>query len=225
MTPQRYQKIDAVLNSRQRDLTVVADQVHKGQNLSAITRTCDAVCIGTVHSVYPEGGYRPHKGTTMGVHKWVKVEVHRNIVEPLQLCRDAGMQVIAADLASDAVDYQTIDYTRPTALLMGNERAGVSAAAAPFVDARITIPMLGMVESFNVSVAAAIILAEARRQRLLAGSYGRPVPRDALYQQTRFEWLHPVLARYCREKNLPYPALDDEGEVTERGWHLRHGAG
>jgi len=221
MTPQRYQRVLQVLDSRQRDLTVIADQVHKGQNLSAITRTCDAVGIGVVHSVYPEGGYRPHKGTTMGVHKWVSVEVHRNVVEPLQACRAAGMQIIAADLADDAVDYQSIDYSRPTALLMGNERQGVSAAAAPYIDARITIPMLGMVESFNVSVAAAIILAEARRQRLLAGSYSRPAVRDALFEKTKFEWLHPVLARYCREKNLPYPALDEEGEVAEKsGWHL-----
>lgn len=221
MTPQRYQRVLAVLHARQRDLTVVADQVHKGQNLSAITRTCDAVGIGVVHSVYPQGGYRAHKGTTMGAHKWVKTLVHRSVEEPLQACREAGMQVIAADLSDDAVDYQSIDYTRPTALLLGNERDGVSAAAAPFIDRRITVPMLGIVESFNVSVAAAIILAEARRQRLAAGCYVRPVVHDAQYEQTLFEWLHPVLARFCREKQLPYPALDECGEVAERGWHLR----
>ena len=221
MTPERFQRVVAVLNARQRDLTVVADQVHKGQNLSAITRTCDAVGVGLVHSVYPEGGYRAHKGTTMGAHKWVKTQVHRTIETPLQQCRDAGMQIVAADLREDAVDYQEIDYTRPTALVMGNEKAGVSAAAQPYIDKRITIPMMGMVESFNVSVAAAIILSEARRQRLAAGSYSRPPAHDDLYQTTLFEWLHPVLARFCQEKQLPYPPLDEEGEVADRGWHLR----
>lgn len=221
MTPERFNKIVAVLNRRQPDLTVVTDYVHKGQNLSAIIRTCDAVGIQEVHSVYQEGGFGAHTGTTMGSHKWVHTHIYRNISEPLLNLKNDNYQIIAADLSESTVDYRSVDYTRPTALLLGAEKYGISETAGNYVDQRITVPMLGMVESFNVSVACAIVLAEVRSQREKAGFYEQRRLLKSDYDKLLFEWLHPLLARYCEKHQLPYPELDEKGGVIDPGWRER----
>lgn len=215
MTPERYEKILKVLKGRQTDLTVITDQVHKGQNLSAIIRTADAVGIHRVHAVYKEGVFRAHTGTAMGSHKWVKTTVHRDIVTPIENLQKQGFQVLAAHFDERAVDYREVDYTKPTALLLGAEKWGVSESAYSRIDGTVIIPMMGMAESFNVSVACAIILAEAQRQRSKANMYDTcDLPRDE-YQTLLFEWCQPVIARMCREKKLPYPALDDTGHLED----------
>ena len=213
MTPERYQKILTVLQRRQPDLTVITDQVHKGQNLSAIIRTCDAVGIHRVHAVYQEGPFRPHTGTALGSHKWVETTVHRSIGQPIGLLQQQGFQVIAAHFTPGAVDYTEVDYTRPTALLLGAEKWGVSEQATAQVDGGVVIPMLGMVESYNVSVACAIILAEAQRQREAADLYAQRRLPDGEYRKLLFEWCQPVVAKYCRRHGLDYPELNDQGDV------------
>jgi len=215
MTPERYQKIISVLHRRQPDLTVITDQVHKGQNLSAIIRTCDAVGIHRVHAVYQDGGYRPHTGTALGSHKWVETRVHRSIGQPIGLLQQQGFQVLAAHFDENAVDYRSVDYTKPTALLFGAEKWGVSEQATAQADGTIVVPMLGMVESYNVSVACAIILAEAQRQREKAGLYNERCLPDDEYDKLLFEWCQPVVAKYCVRHGLPYPELNEEGDVAD----------
>ena len=215
MTPERYKKILKVLNSRQTDLTVITDQVHKGQNLSAIIRTADAVGIHRVHAVYDQGVYRPHTGTAMGAHKWVKTTVHQDIVTPIESLQSEGFQVLAAHFDERALDYREIDYTKPTALLLGAEKWGVSDSAESRVDGTVIVPMMGMGSSFNVSVACAIILAEAQRQRSEAGMYNHcHIPQEE-YQTLLFEWCQPLIARMCRENGLSYPQLDDTGHLQD----------
>ncbi|MEH6617009.1 MAG: tRNA (guanosine(18)-2'-O)-methyltransferase TrmH [Porticoccus sp.] len=215
MTPERYEKIHKVLNSRQTDLTVITDQVHKGQNLSAIIRTADAVGIHRVHAVYDQGVYRPHTGTAVGAHKWVKTTVHQDIVTPIENLQSEGFQVLAAHFDERALDYREIDYTKPTALLLGAEKWGVSDSAGSRVDGTVIVPMMGMGVSFNVSVACAIILAEAQRQRSEAGMYNHcQIPEDE-YQTLLFEWCQPLIARMCRENGLSYPELDDTGHLQD----------
>lgn len=222
MTAERFNRAAQVLSLRQPDLTVVSDSVHKGQNLSAIVRTCDAVGIMQVHSALDEATFRAHTGTTMGTHKWVETHVYRDVTEPLQALKTDQYQIVAADTAGESVDYRDIDYSRPTALLLGAEKYGISDAAAPFIDQRITVPMLGMVESFNVSVACAIILAEARRQREEAGFYNRRRLTDDQYQRLLFEWTQPLLARYCQKHTLAYPQLDKKGDIVDPDWRRAH---
>lgn len=218
MTAERFARLVEVLNLRQPDLTVVSDSVQKGQNLSAIVRTCDAVGIMDVHSALDEATFRAHTGTTMGTHKWVETHVYQNVSEPLTKLHSEGYQIVAADTAGSTVDYREIDFTQPTALLLGAEKYGISDTASPFIDKRITVPMLGMVESFNVSVACAIILAEARRQREQAGFYQQRRLDNSRYQQLLFEWSQPLLAKYCQKHQLPYPALNDQGEIIDANW-------
>jgi tRNA (guanosine-2'-O-)-methyltransferase len=97
---------------------------------------------------------------------------------------------------------------------VGTELFGVSPAALEQSDEQVMIPMKGMTQSLNVSVACAIVLYEAMRQRDAAGQYGERKLDDAVYRQQRFEWLHPVVAQYCRERGLDYPQMDEDGNIT-----------
>lgn len=223
MTPERYQRLRAVLDRRQPDLTVITDNVHKGRNLSAIVRTADAAGIAEMHAVIDDKDYKAFRGTAMGSHSWVAVSRHRDIAALIKELQGDGYQVLAAHLDADSVDYRQPDYTRPTAILLGAEKRGVSAEACALADAHITIPMMGMVQSYNVSVAAGIILSEAQYQRDQQGLYDRPRLDEQTYRQTLFEWAHPQVRDFCRENDLDYPALrEEDGEIAEPAqWYKR----
>jgi tRNA (guanosine-2'-O-)-methyltransferase len=216
LTPERRQRLDAVLSRRQPDLTVLAENLHKPRNFSALIRTCDAVGIQRVHAVPGETHPRKHWHTSQGAEKWVELQCHESTTMAVEWLRARGFQMIAGHLADDAVDYREVDYTRPTALLIGTELFGVSDPAVALADRLIHIPMLGMSQSLNVSVACAVVLYEAQRQRQSAGMYeGGPHLDQATHERLRFEWLHPKLAEFCRERDLDYPALDEDGDLLE----------
>jgi tRNA (guanosine-2'-O-)-methyltransferase len=213
MTEKRRRRIDTVLANRQPDLTVLAERLHKPRNFSAIVRTCDAVGINEVHAVPGDTGVSIHWKTSQGAEKWVRVRSHGSMAAACSYLRDRGFQLVAAHLDEHAADYREVDYTAPTALLFGTELFGVSAAGLEQSDRQVCIPMKGMTQSLNVSVACAIVLYEAMRQRDAAGLYGRRRLNDEQLAAQRFEWLHPALTRFCRERGLRYPELDAEGNV------------
>lgn len=213
MTPERIAKLRHVLAHRQPDFTVVTDYVHKGRNLSAIVRTADAVGIGEVHCVVGDKDFQAFLGTAMGSHNWVEVQHYARLNDIIPQLKADGMQVLVAHLSDQAVDYHAVDYTQPTALLLGAEGQGISNEASELADIHVTIPMVGMVESFNVSVAAGIILSEARHQRQQAGLYDQQRIDEALFQRLFFEWGHPKVRDFCIANHLDYPALNEEGEI------------
>ena len=96
---------------------------------------------------------------------------------------------------------------------MGAEKEGISDASLTMADEQVYIPMMGMVQSFNVSVAAGIILSEAQRQREAKGMYDECRIDQQTWQSRFFEWGHPVVRDYCRKNGLDYPPLNDEGEI------------
>ncbi len=214
MTPERYRKIRAVLERRQPDLTVLMDNVHKPHNLSAVLRTCDAVGIPEIHAVCPAADMKKLGHTSGGSNKWVQLRNYPNLPAAFAELRSRGIKTYAAHLSDDTLDYRDIDYTRPTALLLGAEKEGVCDQALELADGSIRIPMQGMVQSFNVSVAAAIILAEAQRQRQAAGMYDTPRLDPALCQRLLFEWGWPQVADYCQRHHLPYPQIDGDGQIV-----------
>ncbi|MCS7194185.1 MAG: tRNA (guanosine(18)-2'-O)-methyltransferase TrmH [Meiothermus sp.] len=184
MTPERLARMRAVLDKRQPDLTVLMERVHKPHNFSAILRSCDAVGVLEAHAVpakhglpeVEEGlelGGKTHLETSGSAIKWIGLKVHEDTPSALAYLKAQGFQVLAAHLSEQAVDYREADYTQPTCILLGTEKWGVSPEAAALADGHVRIPMLGMVQSLNVSVAAAVILFEAQRQRLKAGFYDR----------------------------------------------------
>lgn len=215
MTPERYRRLRASLDRRQPDLTVIMDGVHKPHNIAAIVRTCDAVGISDVHAILPRHRSRARWNTAMGAQHWVRLHEHRSGVETVAALQGQGMQVLAAHFSEQAVPYREIDFTRPTALLLGTEKYGVSAESVAAADRHVVIPMMGMVASFNVSVAAAIMLAEACEQRRRAGLYDSARLDPEVYRQTLFRWAHPRLAGHCERYGVAYPALDEAGEIAE----------
>lgn len=214
MTPQRFALLNAVLDRRQPDLTVLLDDVHKAHNLAAIVRTCDAVGVLEAHAVSPGGEVRQHHHRAGGSGKWVEIAVHPGIDQACDALEAEGFAIVAAHFSDRAVDYRTVDYTRPTAVLLGAEKRGVAPRAAARAHAHVTIPMHGQVASLNVSVAAAVILFEAERQRAAAGLYARPRLAQDRRQRLLFEWAYPRLAEWCRRRGRPYPALDEQGALA-----------
>lgn len=210
-TARRVRRILSVLARRQPDLTVLAEDVYKPHNLSAMLRSCDAVGIGTVHAVRPTGGVPTFNATSASAERWVALREHARIEAAIAHLQGDGHQVLAAHFSPDARDYRDVDYRGPTAVLFGNERTGVTEAAAAAADAHVIVPMFGMVRSLNVSVAAAVILFEAQRQRRDAGLYDAPRLSERERRRQAFRWLYPEDAARYDAKGREVPPVDDEG--------------
>lgn len=211
MTPERFRKILAVLSRRQPDLTVIAENVKKGHNIAALVRTCDAVGVYRMHAVSEEGDFPRHRMAEAGTGKWVKKQLHPDIKTAIQTARDQGFRILAAHLSPGAIDYRSIDFTRPAAIVLGSELPGVSETTAALADEHVIIPMRGMVDSLNVSVANALLLYEAARQREAAGLYDECRIEADEFTSTLFEWCYPDIAQRCRHHRVPYPDLDEDG--------------
>ena len=210
MTLDRHNRIRAVLDKRQPDLTVLLEQVHKPHNLSAILRSCDAVGVLEAYCVALEGRPATFNETSASAEKWVPLRTFDTTEQAFLNLKAKGFQILATHLSESALDYREMDYTKPTCILLGAEKWGVSEAAARASDANIIIPMNGMVQSLNVSVAAAVILFEAQRQRQKAGMYDMVRLESHHYQTLEYEWLYPREASILRERGEPYPVLSLE---------------
>ncbi|NTV01503.1 MAG: tRNA (guanosine(18)-2'-O)-methyltransferase TrmH [Chlorobiaceae bacterium] len=214
IAPERFHKIRRLLEQRQPDLTLVMDNVNKPHNLAAIIRSCDAVGIPEVHAVSYRSSIRTKQHTAAGASRWLRVGLDESVEHIGGQLRSRGMQLLVATYRSDSVDFRSVDYTRPTAIIVGEELKGPSEAALALADRCIYIPMQGMVESLNVSVAAALILFEAQRQRLAAGMYGVNRIQQETFDRLLFEYTYPRLSRMLREKGYTYPPLDENGAFT-----------
>lgn len=211
MTPERFHKLRDVLTRRQPDLTILAADIHKSHNISAVLRTCDAIGIYRMHAVSPGGQLRRHHMIAGGTSRWVDIKIHPDLNTAMQSLRDDNWQLIAAHSSDSARDYRDIDYTRKVAIVLGSELDGLSPEAVSAADETIALPLEGMVASLNVSVAAAIILYEAQRQRRAAGLYEQSRLNRDEFATTLFQWSYPEIAARCRARGQPYPDLTDDG--------------
>ena len=162
----RLQKITKIVNSRQFTLRVVLENIHDPHNVSAIFRTCDAVGIPKVSLIYylekfPKIG----KKSSASAFKWVEKEKFSSVSECFESLKKDGFTIYTSTISDDATDLYKLDFKKKIAIVLGNEHRGVSNEAAKLADKKFKIPMFGMVQSLNVSVAAAIVLYEALRQR------------------------------------------------------------
>jgi tRNA (guanosine-2'-O-)-methyltransferase len=213
MTPERFHKLKSVLTQRQPDLTVLTADVHKSHNISAVLRTCDATGVYRMHAISPGGELRRHHMIAGGSGGWVDVKIHPGLDEAVQSLRNDHWRLLAAHPSETARDYRDIDYTAKVAIILGSELDGLSAGAVGAADEIIALPLEGMVASLNVSVAAAVILYEAQRQRRSAGLYNESrLSRDE-FDRVLFEWAYPEIADRCRSRGLPFPELTDDGEM------------
>lgn len=187
-TPERQNRIRQVLAKRQNNLTVVLNNIHDPHNVSAVLRSCDAFGVGEAHLLYTDTAFPAlGKKSSASAKKWVKIVRHQSARVMAGEFRNQGFQLLSTGFGPGAKPLTEWDMTRPTAVILGNEHDGVGRELEGLVPDQIFIPMQGMVQSLNVSVAAAVILYEAFRQRQAAGLYDAPSltedEREALYER------------------------------------------
>lgn len=217
LLPRRFERLRAVLNQRMADLTVLVEHVDKPHNLSAILRSCDAVGVLEAHAVSLSGRSRTYNSTAQGSQRWVSLQDHQSIEAAIRMLKDKGFHLYGTNLSLDAIDYRDCDFTGPSAFVLGAEKWGLTEKATALMDTDLFIPMRGMVQSLNVSVATATLLFEALRQREAAGLapfHGEGVPTGS-YNTILFEWAYPDVAQWCCEQGRPYPSLNEEGGIEE----------
>jgi len=184
-----------VLERRQPSLAVVLENVHDRHNASAVMRSCDAFGVGAVHLLYTEEAFpRVADGVAGHARRWLALERWEDRAACTTALRERGIALYATAPGPGAVPHTEIDWTKPAAIALGNENRGCSAELLAAADARVWVPMRGMVESLNVSVAAAIVLAEAARQREAAGMY------EPRWDDERERTLNAWLDRERRER-------------------------
>ena len=167
--------MEQVLACRQPGLVLVIENVFDSHNLGAILRSCDAVGVMRVMMVYYiESPPEIAKTSASGALKWLSFESYRSIQSCYDVLKSDGFQILATKIDPKTEELYSYDLTRPTAIVFGNEHRGISEEAAAGADGLLYIPMHGMVESVNVSVAAAVCLFEAMRQREAKGMYTEP---------------------------------------------------
>ena len=170
MTERRKEKFLSVLHHRQPDLTVVMEDIFDPHNVSAVLRTADAVGILEVQLLYLNEEFpKLGKKSSASATKWVKRRNFKSISGCYDKLHEEGFTIYATHLGKKSKSLYELDLTKKVALVFGNEHRGVSTEAAKLADENFQIPMFGMIESLNVSVACAVSLYEALRQRLAAG--------------------------------------------------------
>ena len=180
MTPKREKRFRDVINKRQKDLTVILEDVHDGHNISAILRTCDSIGVQEVYVIFTDDisyckiaeGVSPlGKRSSGNALKWLDVHYFNTTEACFEAVRQKYEYVFCTHLNEEAKSLYELDCTKSVALLFGNERCGVSQTALELSDGNFEIPQIGLTQSLNVSVACAVSLYEAYRQREKAGMY------------------------------------------------------
>ena len=212
--PRRFKRIKNVLGCRMKNLTVLVEDVNKPHNLSAILRTCDAAGVFEANFISKRNMVKTFNSTAQGSQKWVKLNNHESTINAISDLKNKGFKLYGTTLNSESEDYRNFDYSQNTCFVLGAEKWGLSNELVSMVDQSIFIPMRGMVQSLNVSVAASILLFEAIRQRKNKGllpANGEGLNIDE-YQKTLFEWCYPELAEIYKKSAKEYPKLNDQGD-------------
>jgi len=175
MTPERREKIQTVLSKRQNDITIVLENVFDPHNISAVMRTCDAVGVQEVYVLNTKIPRHKKWGakSSSSAAKWLTVYQFENAEECFSELRKKYSKILTTHLSSDAVNLYETDLTQPVALVFGNEHSGVSEEIRSLADGNFIIPQAGIIRSLNISVACAVTLYEAYRQKALAGHYDK----------------------------------------------------
>ena len=176
ITEERAEKLRALAANRQEGLTLILENIYDPHNLGAVLRTCDSVGIAEVYALYtiesPELIHKiaGHKSSS-GAKKWVDVHVFDDTEKCFDAVRTKYERIYGTHLGAESIGLYELDFTQPIALVFGNEHRGMSKEALKLVDGNFVIPQSGMTQSLNISVACAVSLYEAKRQRLLVGKY------------------------------------------------------
>jgi tRNA (guanosine-2'-O-)-methyltransferase len=195
MTPERIEKLRRVLRKRQFDLTVVLENVFDPHNISAVMRTCDAVGIQEIHILntriprHKKWGAR----SSSSAAKWLTVHQYEDLATCFERLRNHYDKILTTHLSGSAVSLYDLDLTGSVALVFGNEHSGVSEEIRKLGDGDFLIPQAGIIQSLNISVACAVTVYEAYRQKERAGHYDRSEGFNPAAEQVRSDWGLPAL--------------------------------
>ncbi len=190
MTPERKDKLISVLNKRQSNLTVVLENVFDPHNVSAVMRTCDSVGIQDMYTINTrvapvrEWGFK----SSSSARKWVTMHQYTDVHQCFDELREQYDKIYTTHLADDSLGLYDIDFTQSIALVFGNETFGVSEEVRALADGNFVIPQIGIIRSLNISVACAVSIYEAFRQKSNAGHFNQPSFSAERSTQLLTEW-------------------------------------
>lgn len=195
MTPERHQRLTSVLNKRQGDITVVLENVFDPHNISAVMRTCDAVGVQDIYILNTKIPRHKKWGakSSSSAAKWLTIHQFENAEKCFSSLRKRYSTILTTHLSSDAISLHSIDFTTNIALVFGNEHSGVSDEIRALADGNFIIPQVGIIRSLNISVACAVTLYEAYRQKSNAGHYNQPGLDSVRYEELLKEWSVPPI--------------------------------
>lgn len=190
MTPERRERLLSVLNKRQAGLTVVLENVQDPHNISAVMRTCDAVGIQEIYVLNNKIPRHKKWGakSSSSAAKWLTVHQFSDVTECMTALRQKYDKIYTTHLATDAVSLYDIDFAGSVALIFGNEHSGVSDEVRELADGNFIIPQVGIIRSLNISVACAVSIYEALRQKTIAGHYEKRNLPDAQFDSLLEQW-------------------------------------
>lgn len=190
-TKERIDKLKKVLEKRTNNLTVILENINDPHNLSACLRSCDSVGVKKVSLIYHSGQPFPKLGkkSSGSAKKWVDTSRYDDVETCFNEIRKEGKKIYTTHMSSNVVSLYDLDLSEPCALVFGNEHSGVSKEAVELADANFLIPQIGMIQSLNISVACAVSLYEAFRQRLGKGMYDENELNDSEMNDILFDWV------------------------------------
>lgn len=195
MTPERSDRLLKVLNKRQNNLTVVLENVFDPHNISAVMRSCDAVGIQDIYILNTKIPRHKKWGakSSSSASKWLSIHQYTDAAQCFDVLRKKYDRILTTHLDGEAVSLYEVDFTGSVALIFGNEHAGVSEEIRSLADGNFIIPQAGIIQSLNISVACAVTIYEAYRQKLLAGHYDSRSLDNGTYNSLLKEWGFYVL--------------------------------
>ena len=190
MTPERQERLLSVLNKRQNNITVVLENVFDPHNISAVMRTCDAVGIQDIYVLNTKIAQHKKWGqkSSSSAAKWLTIHQFSNAEACFAELRRNYSLILTTHLSSDAISLHEIDFTQSIALVFGNEHDGVSEEIRAMADGNFIIPQVGIIKSLNISVACAVTVYEAMRQKTLAGHFEKRGLSEERYNSLLTEW-------------------------------------
>ncbi|MCU0424903.1 MAG: RNA methyltransferase [Candidatus Kapabacteria bacterium] len=190
VTPERAEKLRRALERKQPTLTIVLENVHDPHNVSAVLRSCDAVGVVEAFLVYNGRQKFPDLGerSSASAKKWIDLHQFTTVEDCFAALRQNGYKIYTTHMSTDAVSLYSLDLTGRVALVFGNEHSGVSEEALGLADGNFLIPQVGMIQSLNISVACAVSLFEASRQRHAAGMYTSPQFSPEEFEAKFLDW-------------------------------------
>jgi tRNA (guanosine-2'-O-)-methyltransferase len=190
MTPEREDRIRQVLDKRQDSITIVLENVFDPHNISAVMRTCDAVGVQDIYILNTRIPKHKKWGakSSSSADKWLTIHQYTDAGTCFDILRKKYSRIYTTHLSSDAVSLYEMDLTQRIALVFGNEHTGVSDEIRAMSDGNFIIPQVGIIKSLNISVACAISLYEAYRQKAGAGHYNAPGLAETSYKELEKKW-------------------------------------